>query len=127
MYSTGIRANCPHISEEKIDRSDNENKRATLIVILPRGYPDLQSNTEEKDLNNKFDDCLNYEIKVVRHLNRKGKGRQVAEVTFGSGFEAGLIRKRFVQRVQTQPDWICISKSDSSLTCGITAVSSDCF
>jgi hypothetical protein len=29
--------------------------------------------------------------------------------------------------VQTQPDWICISKSDSSLTCGITAVSSDCF
>jgi hypothetical protein len=103
-----------HINE-RLDKVDNERMRSSLIVILPRDYPELKSDTKEERfeaqrkevimaLLNKFDDGIDYEIKTVRHLNRGGKGRQVAEVAFDTPEQAGNIRKRFVEKVQVQDD-----------------------
>jgi hypothetical protein len=103
-----------HVNE-RLDKADNEIKRSALVVILPRGYPELKTDTKEERfeaqrketvllLLNKFDNGLDYDIKSVRHLNKGGKGRQVAEVVFGSPEQAGSIRKRFVEKVQVQDD-----------------------
>jgi hypothetical protein len=100
---------------EKVDKADNEARRHALIVIIPRGYPELKSDTDTEkffeerldvimQLFRRFDEGLTYTIKSVRHLNRGGRGRQVAEVIFEKPEEAASIRKRFVERVQTQDD-----------------------
>jgi hypothetical protein len=100
---------------EKIDKLENEKKRDTLIILLPRDLPQLEAPTEEDfkfeqrkgvvvQLLSRFIESGLYEIKSVRHLNPNRKGRQLCEVIFKDAKEAGQVRKAFIEKVKTQDD-----------------------
>jgi hypothetical protein len=98
---------------EKLDKIDNEQRRNSLIILIPRGYPELMGPTEDntnfeqrkmvvEELFDKFIEKDAYKITAVRHLNAGRKGRQLCEVTFAEMKQAGEVRKTFVSKVKTQ-------------------------
>jgi hypothetical protein len=100
---------------EKIDKLENEKRRDSLIVLLPRDFPKLEAPVENdfkfeerkavvEKLFDRFMEDKNYTVLSVRHLNPARMGRQLCEVKLKDGAEAGRIRKTFVQKVKTQDD-----------------------
>jgi hypothetical protein len=98
---------------EKVDKLENEKRRDSLIVLLPRDFPKLEAPVENdfkfeqrkevvEQLFERFMDDKEYTIESVRHLNPARMGRQLCEVKFSSAAEAGRIRKTFVQKVRNQ-------------------------